>query len=145
MYTDNKLRTIQPSHWINAGYYTISIIGTLFFHWACILLLVVKYLELDTWKYELNERTIIERKGILSVTRREIHYYRIKSIKIDEPLWMRTFGLANVSIMTSDPYYPEMILTAVPNGVLIREQLRDFTDKWRKEEGVREFDMYNLK
>ena len=142
MYTDNKMETISPSQWLNLPFFILGIvlIQTGLFP----ILALIKYIEILCWKYEFNERTIVERKGILSVTRREIHYYRIKSIKIDEPFWMRLVGISNVSITTSDPYQPELVLKGVPNGQLYRSKLRGLTDLRRKEEGVKEFDMYNL-
>ena len=142
MYTDNKMETISPSQWLNLPFFIlgIALIQTGLFP----ILALIKYIEILCWKYEFNERTIVERKGIFSVTRREIHYYRIKSIKIDEPFWMRLVGISNVSITTSDPYQPELVLKGVPNGQLYRSKLRGLTDLRRKEEGVKEFDMYNL-
>jgi len=141
-YSDNKTQTLSPSQWTNLLW---IIAGILLFQFGIFpILAFIKVLEVYCWRYEFYERTIIERKGILSVTRREIHYYRIKSIKIDEPFWMRIFGLANVSIMTSDPYHPEMVLYAVPKGVELRQLIRKNTDFWRKSEGIREWDTYHL-
>jgi membrane protein YdbS with pleckstrin-like domain len=109
-----------------------------------LILALIKYLEFQMWSYDFNERTIVETKGILNVTRTEIHYYRVKSIRIEEPLVMRILGLSNVYIKTSDPYQPELKLYAVPNGTQLRNQLRVDTDMRRKEEGVREYDLYNM-
>jgi uncharacterized membrane protein YdbT with pleckstrin-like domain len=145
MYTDNHIKTLSPSQLINLGFFAVGIIDLLFLHiFIGVLLAIFKYIEVSCWKYEFNERTVIERKGIFNVERREIHYYRIKSIMVDEPLWMRFFGLANVTVKTSDPYHPEFVLHGVPNGVVLRNELRVTTDKRRKEENVREFDLYNL-
>ncbi len=141
-YSDKLIRTISPSQWTNI----LFIIGGIVLIQTIIVpfLAIVKMLDVYFWRYEFRERTIIERRGILSVTRKEVHFYRIKSIRIDEPLWMRIFGLANVSIITSDPYHPELVLYAVPNGINLREYIRVSTDQWRRIENVREFDMYNL-
>jgi len=141
-YSDKLIKTISPSQIINVGWIVLgillmkTIIGP--------IVALIKILEVYYWRYEFRERTIIERKGILSVTRKEVHYYRIKSIKIDEPLWMRIFDLAKISIITSDPYQPEIILYAVPDGINLREEIRSNTDQWRKTEGVKEFDLHNL-
>jgi len=141
-YSDNLIRTISPSQWINLIYIIlgIALIQTIFVP----LLAVIKILDVYFWRYEFRERTIIERRGILSVTRKEVHFYRIKSIKVDEPLWMRIFGLSKVSIITSDQYHPELVLYAVSDGHYLREYIRSNTDQWRKLEGVKEFDLYNL-
>jgi uncharacterized membrane protein YdbT with pleckstrin-like domain len=142
MYSDNLIRIIRPSQWINLIYIVlgIALIQTIFVP----LLAVIKMLDVYFWRYEFRERTIIERRGILSVTRKEVHFYRIKSIRIDEPLWMRIFGLSKVSIITSDQYHPELVLYAVSDGHYLREYIRSNTDQWRKLEGVKEFDLYNL-
>lgn len=145
MYSDKNLRVISPSQWTNLGWFILGVSDIIFIHmWVLAILAVVRYLWVFYWRYEINERTIVERKGILAVERNEIHYFRIKAIRVDEPLWMRLFNLSNVYVKTSDPYLPELKLTAVPNGVLIREELRMMAHKWRKSENVREFDMYNL-
>lgn len=142
MYSDNLIKTLSPSQLVNFFWVVlgISLLPTVIVP----LVAIVKILDVYFWRYEFRERTIIERRGILSVTRKEVHFYRIKSIRIDEPLWMRIFGLANVSIITSDPYHPELVLYAVPNGINLREYIRVTTDQWRKIEGVKEFDLYNL-
>ena len=141
-YSDKNIRTLTPSQWVNLPFFILG--GVFFYTWLLPLLALVKYLEISCWKYEFGERTIVQRKGILSVTSTEIHYYRIKSIRIDEPFWMRLFGLANVTIITSDPFQRELLLYAVPNGNEIRSLLRSTTHTRRREEGVREFDMYSL-
>jgi len=141
-YSDKLIKTISPSQIINVGWIVLGILLMKTIIGPVVAL--IKILDVYFWRYEFRERTIIERRGILSVTRREVHYYRIKSIKIDEPLWMRIFDLAKVSIITSDPYKPEIVLYAVPDGIDLREELRTTTDQWRKIEGVKEFDLHNL-
>lgn len=141
-YSDRHLQTISPSQWTNLLWIIIGIALIQFYLFP--FLAIIKILEVYFWRYEFYERTLVERKGILSVTRREVHYYRIKSIKVDEPFWMRIFGLANVSVITSDPYHPELVLYAVPKGLELRQTLRAYTHQRRNEEGVREFDAYGF-
>jgi uncharacterized membrane protein YdbT with pleckstrin-like domain len=141
-YSDKTLRVLTPSQWVNLPFFIAGVVGIQ----TVILpiLAIVKYIEYKCWRYEFGERTIVQKKGILSVTITEINFYRIKSIKIDEPFWMRLLGLSNVTILTSDPYQKELLLYAVPNGIEIRSLLRSTTHKRRREEGVKEFDMYSL-
>jgi uncharacterized membrane protein YdbT with pleckstrin-like domain len=142
IYSDNMIRRLSPSQWMNLPFFIAGVVGVQ----TVILpvLAIVKYIEYRCWKYEFNERTIIESKGILSVTHTELHYYRIKSIRVEEPFLLRLLGLSNVYITASDPYQPELKLYAVPAGSILRSQLREKTDTWRKSEGVKEFDLYNL-
>lgn len=141
-YSDKTIRVLSPSQWVNLPFFILG--GVLFFTWLMPLLALVKYLEIACWKYEFGERTIVQKKGIFSINTTEIHYYRIKSIKIEEPLWMRFFSLANVKVITSDPFENEFMFYAVPNGKELRSLLRETTFLRRKQEGVKEFDMYSL-
>jgi membrane protein YdbS with pleckstrin-like domain len=144
IYSDSFIRVARPSQWTNAPWILVVIAGFYVDFPYLALVAVAKFLDTYFWRYEFHERTLVERKGIFSVTRREIHYYRVKGIKVDEPLWMRFFGLANVTILSSDPYLPELVLYAVQNGVGIRNELRGRAHQLRKEEGVREVDVYDL-
>ena len=108
------------------------------------LFAVFKLLEFFYWRYEFNEKTLVERKGVFNVLRKELHYYRIKSVYIEEPFLFRIFNLANVHIKTSDPYLPELKLYGVEKGKELKELFEEFTYTERKENNVREFDMYHM-
>jgi len=142
MYSDNLIAVKSPSQWVNYLWFLFGL--ALFFLWVPPLVAIYKYLEVYYWRYEFYERTMVERKGVFSVTRNETSYYRIKSILIEEPLWMRIFGLSNVIIKTSDEFNNIVTLYAVPNGPEIRNILREAVDQRRTEQGVKEFDLHSL-
>jgi len=142
MYSDNLIATKSPSQWVNYMWFLAGL--ALFFLWIPPLIAIYKYLEVYYWRYEFYERTMVERKGVFSVTRNETSYYRIKSILIEEPLWMRIFGLSNVIIKTSDEFNNIVTLYAVPNGPELRNILREAVDERRTEQGVKEFDLHSL-
>lgn len=103
-----------------------------------------KYFEIETWKYNFLERTIEERKGVFSVTQEEVQYYRIKSIMIEEPLWMRFFGLCIINIITSEQFKPRMTLYAVNDGEQLKDLISDMTYQWRLKMNIRDHDIYNI-
>jgi uncharacterized membrane protein YdbT with pleckstrin-like domain len=103
-----------------------------------------KYFEIETWKYNFLERTIEERKGVFSVTQEEVQYYRIKSIMIEEPLWMRFFGLCVINIITSEQFKPRMTLYAVNDGEQLKDLISDMTYQWRLKMNIRDHDIYNI-
>lgn len=143
-YSDNNEFTIQPSYWTVLPLAILSI-GLCFVEFPFLLVfLFIQILDIACWKYQFNERTIMERKGILSVDRLELHYSRIKSIKIHEPFLFRLVGLSNVYIKSSDPYMPELKLYAISSGMKIRSYLRGKADHGRKRDGIREYDLYNM-
>ncbi len=141
-YSDHLEVEITPSQWTNFAWFLAG---------AGLIMLVVppiiaigKYLEVFFWKYQFRERTIIERKGIFSVTRTEVHYYRVKSIVIEEPFWMRFFNLGNITIISSDPYQSVLRLWAVPQPLELKEAIRERVHHMRKIENLREFDNFHL-
>jgi membrane protein YdbS with pleckstrin-like domain len=143
-YRDGHVTTITPSHWTNMVWYAIGLFGLLFgVYWLVLLPIGTAYYT-SKWMFQFSETSIIESKGILSITHRELLYYRIKSIKLDEPLWMRFFGLSVVTIMSSDPYLPELKLYGIKHGKQISKELRQLTNTNRKENGVKEMDIFNL-
>ena len=141
-YSDELEMKTNPSQWINFLWF-VSGIGLIAFILPT-LLAIYKYFDIYFWTYQFRERTIIESRGVFSVTRTEVHYYRIKSIKIDEPFLMRLFNLGNITIVSSDPLQGELRLVAVYNPVALKEAIRERVHYMRKKENVREFDKFDL-
>jgi hypothetical protein len=73
-----------------------------------------------------------------------MYYSRIKSIKINEPFWLRIVGLCNITIISSEQFAPVFELKAIEIKDVVKEFLDHKTDEWRKKDGIREFDIYNL-
>jgi len=141
-YSDKNLSVIRPSLWVITAE---ILLGVLFsFLVLPLLYAIYKVAEILCWKYYINERTIVERTGVFSVLRKEIHYARIKSIMVYEPFLFRLVGLSNITIKTSDPYKPTLRLYGVRDGQRIKQMLSSKADKGRKKEGIKEFDLYSL-
>jgi len=138
------MKVISPSQWTNLPWFFVTLFALYFeVYWLLIFPVGVMYYT-HKWLYQFGNNGIIETKGILSVSHRELQYFRIKSVKLDEPLWMRIFGISNVTILSSDPYLPELQLYGVKNGKQIHQELRDIADQHRDKKGVKEYDLYNL-
>ena len=140
--TDKFEFDIQPSQWVNIGWLIFAI--ACYWLYFPLVLLLWYYAVVYFWHYEFRERTIAERKGVFSTDKVEIHYFRIKSIKIEKPFLMRLVGLSNILIITSDPFRPVLRLYAIHNGEEIRERIKDYTYHWRKSQKVNEYDLFNL-
>jgi membrane protein YdbS with pleckstrin-like domain len=145
--SDNQyILTLQPSQYINLGWYLLVPVSLLVWPPLAILTIIAaiyKYFEVATWKYEIYTRTIVEKKGVFNVSQFEIPYFRIKSVMVDEPLWMRILSLSIVRVTSSEKFKPNMDLYAVSNGEKVREHLSDSAFEWRKEIGIRDYDIFN--
>lgn len=134
--------TLRPSQWLNAGWIMFGLGGCMFIIPPIIALF--KMLETYCHRYDFYEDHILESKGIFSVTRNEVYYYRVKSIQIEEPFLYRLVDLSNIHIKTSDQFNREFTLSAVPVGKSLVSDLRKVVKLERKANKVREFDMYDL-
>jgi len=146
MKNNRFIKTIQPSQLMNIGWFVLPLVSLILPPLVIPTLLIAcyKYLDVDTWKYNIYERTIEERRGVFNVIQEEVQYYRIKSIMIEEPLWMRFFGLCVIHIITSEQFKPRMTIYAVYDGENIKEMVSDMTYQWRLKMNIRDHDIYNI-
>jgi len=155
---DNLEFTLKPSQWSTAGWIiTVVIIVILTFLFSTLTSVlsaivigfftvgwIINRIIISCWKYDFNERTVSERKGVLSVHTREIHYFRIKSIRVEEPLFFRIVGLRTYYVITSDPLIPIFKIYAVEDHGELRDILKKKATYWRKEMGVKETDFHDF-
>lgn len=134
--------TLRPSQWINAGWIMFGLVGIPLIFPPLIALF--KMLETYCHRYDFYEDHIVESKGIFSITRNEIHFFRIKSIRMEEPFLYRIVDIYNIYIRTSDLFNQDVLLHAVPVGKTLVDDLKRVVKLERKSHNVREFDMYDL-
>ncbi len=137
---------LRPSQWMNLGWLTMVPVSYFVHPYACALAVVIyiyKYFEVDCWRYEFYDDCVVERKGVFSVTRESVQYFRIKSVMVDEPFWMRLLGLSIVRVMTSEQFKHELIFQAVEEGEGIQAYLQHNARAERLNMGIRDFDVYN--
>lgn len=156
---------IRPSQWVNVLWIFIGIFSFVMaiVHyipgldinytltsplWVIPLVISLwKILLLYCWSYEIQEKdghTITEQRGVLTSVRVEVKYFRIKSIRVVKPLFLRMLGLSNIQIITSEPFKPVLLLYAVPNGENIVTFLQEMATNRRAEMGVKETDFHSF-
>ena len=129
----------NPSQIPNIGYYLLCIILAPLLGLGVIMFLV-RYLETKFTKFEITNERVIQQNGVLSRRTNETELYRVKDIILDEPFFLRIFGLSNVLIVTSDRTSPLILVNAIENGGVIRRELREAVELRRDKKGVREMD-----
>jgi uncharacterized membrane protein YdbT with pleckstrin-like domain len=140
-----------PSQWLNIGWFLLALAVILVFPknpigLIPILIFFWKFLQVECWKYILSENSevLIQRKGVFSVKRLEVHYFRIKSIRIVQPFYLRIVGLSNIEIITSEPFVPFLRIPAVPHATELAEALEEMAEEWREIKGVKETDFHRF-
>lgn len=138
--SDREVLTISPSQWINILWIIFGV--TLYFLYIPPIIALFKILQVYAWKYELTERYIVERKGLFNRSIRQVPYYRIRSVQMDQPLFLRIFGLSVIMIKTSDHYVSNMRIYAVPNGEELLGEINDVVEFWRQKENIKDVNLY---
>ena len=133
---------LKPSQWINAAYILFGVL-------LCplvipTLIMAYRIAEVYFWQYEFHADYLIERRGVFSVRRRELHYHRIKGICEEAPFLYRLVGISNVDIVSSDPFASYLRMVAVPGGQTLTSALREIAATGRRSKKIQELDVYAL-
>ena len=140
MTTDEKhVWTGSPSQILNIPVFVVC--GLLF--WLVVPLFIIFWfwLVLRMTTYELTTERFRLRYGVINRKMDELELYRVRDYKLDQPFWLRIFGLGNIHLQTSDVSNPSITIRAIPDSEGVREQLRTYTEACRVRKGVREFDV----
>jgi len=150
--TDDLLFVLKPSQLVNIWWLllfliliTVGIITQMY--WFGVITGIIwgsKWLIVQCWSFRFHEKTISERKGVFSVVTREIHYFRIKSVRLHQPFLLRIFGLSSVVLVTSDPLIPIFQIYAIKNGSDLVTSIKEEVSIWRRERTVKEQDIHPL-
>ena len=110
---------------------------------AAIPLIVMgwKYLVLANTRYELTTQRLRTRTGVLNKHLEEMELYRVRDYRLEQPFYLRLFGLANIRLESSDRSTPSILLRAVPRGERVREDIRTHVEEARRRRGVRDIEV----
>lgn len=127
-----------PSQVINLPIFLLW--GLLF--WLVIPLFIIlwQWLVVKNTKYELTTQRLKTRYGVINKKMDELELYRVRDYKFDQPIFLRLFGLGNITLKTSDQATPVVIIRAIRNGEQLREQIRNAVEECRVTKRVREVD-----
>jgi uncharacterized membrane protein YdbT with pleckstrin-like domain len=135
---------IKPSQWVNLGWYGLTV-GGLYIHEYLglffLVILIYKVLDIYCWSYRFYDETVVEKRGILSVTQEEVHYFRIKSMMINQPLPLRVLDLSIINMSTSEHLKPNFSFYGITDAEWVRTHLAKLTKTKRRSNGIREYDI----
>jgi len=108
---------------------------------VALIILIIKALNLYCTTWTIQQDNLIEKTGILNVSTEEVLLYRVKDIRLYEPLLYRLVGLSQLTIITSDYTNPSITLYGIKNGEKLMNIIRQLVANSRKVEGVKEIDI----
>lgn len=88
---------------------------------------------------EIYEDRLSLKEGVFSSSKNFIELYRVKDYAVYQSLFMRIFGIMNITLHTSDKTSPVLSINGVPKSNIV-DVIRGYVEKQRKLKGVREFD-----
>lgn len=112
------------------------------FFWLVIPIFIIlwQWLVLKNTKYELTTERLKTRHGVINKEMDDLELYRVRDYKLEQPLFLRLFGLGNITLNTSDKSHPVVTIRAISNGEQVREQIRGAVEACRVKKRVREVD-----
>lgn len=104
---------------------------------------VWKFLVVRCRIYELTSQRLRLYEGVFNQVIDEVELYRVKDTTIHRPFILRLFKLGNIELQTSDRTHHHIVMSAIPDGVTVREYIRDYVETVRDRKRVREVDFDN--
>ncbi|MCC6796248.1 MAG: PH domain-containing protein [Candidatus Hydrogenedentes bacterium] len=129
----------HPSHLVNLGLYVLCIL-------LCFLivpLFVAFWVWLKTRSnvYQVTTERVLRTVGIFSRVTDTLELYRVKDLRVDQPLSLRIFGLCTIVLLTSDHTNSVFTVPAVKFNLGLQDKIRALVEQRRDVKHVREIDL----
>jgi uncharacterized membrane protein YdbT with pleckstrin-like domain len=128
-----------PSQLVNLPWYVLWLL--LFWLLIPLLILLWQWLVIRNTVYELTSERLKLRRGVLNKHLDEVELYRVRDYQLEQPFFLRLFGLGHIVLQTSDRSHPSLRLRAIREGEQLYEQIRAAVEQARARKGVRELDV----
>jgi uncharacterized membrane protein YdbT with pleckstrin-like domain len=100
-----------------------------------------RWLAVGAQHFELTSERLLTSQGFLSRTTDSLELYRVKDMRIVQPLILRLFGLENIVLMTSDETSPVVVIDHIPSSLRLADKIRAQVEACRVAKGTREVEM----
>ena len=137
--TEEPVWTGSPSQVLNLPVYIFC--ALLCWLIVPIFYAIWKWLVLRNIRYELTTERLKLREGVLNKRLDEVELYRVRDYSLEQPLFLRPFGLSNITLNTADPSHPAVVLRAIRNGESVLDQLRKYVEQQRLKKRVLPLDL----
>ena len=139
MSDEKSLWSGTPSQLVNLPLYILWLL--LFWLVIPLFIMLWQWLVVRNTIYELTSERLRLRSGVLNKQLDEVELYRVRDYQLEQPFFLRLFGLGNITLQTSDRSHPAVRLRAVRDGEQLYEQIRRAVEHSRASKGVRELDV----
>ena len=94
------------------------------------------YLTVGT-VYELTSQRVRIIKGMLGNNIDEVELVRVRDTRVKQHVGERMLDVGDITIMSTDPSNPEIVLNKIKNPIEVRELIRNALNKEKERRGLR--------
>lgn len=159
---ENTIRTTTPSQLVNIKQYllvgvsiaiiiiinVVAYVGhDLLSIWLVLPVIVPMawafwcYLVVKNTQYKLTPERLLLKTGVINLVHNEVELYRIKKHILEQPWYLRLFGLGNLVLGSSDKTETIIVLTAIHHGQQWQADIRNYAEICRQKRRVSELDI----
>ncbi len=122
---------------------TSSQVKNLWWFVACLLVIPIpwaiwNWLKVKCRVYTLTDERLMIESGVFNKGQDLLELYRVRDLQVNQPFWLRLFGLENISLLTSDLTTQSLMLDYIPSALNLRDKFRQHIEECRRKKGVRE-------
>jgi uncharacterized membrane protein YdbT with pleckstrin-like domain len=100
-----------------------------------------KWLALRSRVYRITTERLLTTEGVLNKTTDSLELYRVRDIRVIQPLWQRMFGLETIELDTSDETTPLVRMDYLPADLHLADKMREQVEACRVAKRVRDLDI----
>ena len=100
-----------------------------------------KWLALRARIYRITTERLLITEGVLNKTTDSLELYRVRDIRVVQPLWQRMFGLETIELDTSDDSSPLVVIDFISADLHLADKLREQVEACRVAKRVRDLDV----
>jgi len=131
--SDARLGTWGLGNWPWVGFVVLLLLVLAHSAWL--------FFRLRAIEYVVTTQRVRVISGIFSKDIQEIELFRVKDTMAHQSFFLRVFGLGTITVVSGDERHPQLVLTAIPRAVELRERMRQEVMALRQRFGVRELDV----
>jgi membrane protein YdbS with pleckstrin-like domain len=126
-----KVKDTPP--WLSTGVAASALVPVFIAVW--------RWFQLKSHKFELTSERLLTTTGVINVVTDSLELYRVKDIRMSQPLLLRFFGLENIEMTTSDASSPLVCVEFIPKQIKLADKIRAQVEACRVQKGTREVEL----
>lgn len=115
---ERTLFTGHPAAIVTAGHMLLAVVTLGLWY-------VAMWLRSRATHYTITSQRVMIERGLLSKTKENIELFRVDDLSLDKPFGMRLLGYCRLILRSSDPTFPSVVLSGIPDLESLSNTLRE--------------------